>query len=166
MSHPAIRTSTASAGTCANLIGDATRSSHSAGSCPVCDASGASRTRFIRTRQRLQQPVLPPPWAACWPSSGIAGKPYGLPSRGRRSRHVLLYESWPSTDGLWISRASGSHRPVVIGEFSVTNSCSHRVRPVDRLVPRRFFRRSLRTSAQLTARFRCFTKIQYFVRRF
>ena len=136
----------ASARTCANLVGDATRSCHSAGPCSGRDAARASRTRVIRTRERLQQPLLPAPWIACRPRIRIAGKQYGLPSRASGPRHVLFHEGWPSSDGLWFFRASGSHSDVVIREFSISNPCSRRYSRIFRLPFR-----SLRASPKLIA---------------
>ena len=144
------RTNTASAGTCANLFGDATRSSHSSGSCPVRDAACASRTRVIRAGQRLQQPLLPAPWIACSSRAGIAGRHYGLPSPGR-PRHVLFHEGGPSTDGLWVSCAFGSYSPVIIRDVGITSSCSQCDRSVQRFSRCRLFLRTVRTPAQLTA---------------
>ena len=136
---------------CATLNGDATRPSHPSSACPVRDAACASRTRVIRTRERLQQPLLSAPWIACWPRTRIAGKQYGLPSRASGPRHVLFHEGWPSSDGLWLFRASGSHSDVVIREFSVANPCSlkdHTIR-YSRIFGLPF--RSLRTSPKLIA---------------
>lgn len=139
----------ASARTCANLVGDATRSCHSAGPCSGRDAARASRTRVIRPGKRVQQPLLPAPWIACWPRTGVAGKPYGLPSRTSRPRHLLFHESWPSNDGLWVFRASGSHSAVVIREFGAANPCSRENRPVRYIRIFGLSFRSLRTSPQL-----------------